>query len=50
MKALVTALPPKQWLAWLHNLEAELKAAKAGGAAGRAALANRTGSAAVENP
>jgi len=50
MKALVTALPPKQWLAWLHNLEAQLKAAKAGGAAGRAALQNRTGSAAVENP
>jgi cytochrome c oxidase subunit 2 len=50
MKALVTALPPKQWLAWLHNLEAQLKAAKEGGAAGRAALQNRTGSAAVENP
>jgi cytochrome c oxidase subunit 2 len=50
MKALVTALPPKQWLAWLHNLEAGLKANKQGGAAGRAALGNRSGSAAVENP
>jgi cytochrome c oxidase subunit 2 len=50
MKALVTALPPKQWLAWLHTLEAELKAQKAAGAAGRAALKNRSGSAAVENP
>lgn len=50
MKALVTALPPKQWLAWLHNLEAELALAKVKGAVGRAALQNRTGSAAVENP
>jgi cytochrome c oxidase subunit II len=50
MKAEVTALPPKQWLAWLHRLEANLKAAKAGGAAGRGALAKRTGSGAVENP
>ena len=50
MKALVTALPPKQWLAWLHTLEANLQANKNGGAAGRAALGKRTGSASVENP
>jgi cytochrome c oxidase subunit II len=50
MRAEVTALPPKQWLAWLHNLEAALQANKNGGAAGRAALKNRSGSAAVENP
>ena len=50
MTALVTALPPKQWLAWLHTLEKDLQANKNGGAAGRQALAKRTGSAAVENP
>jgi cytochrome c oxidase subunit 2 len=50
MTALVTALPPKQWLAWLHTLEKNLQANKNGGAAGRQALAKRTGSAAVENP
>ncbi len=50
MKALVTALPPAKWLAWLHTLEAGLKAAKNGGAAGRSALSGRTGAAAVENP
>ena len=50
MKALVTALPPKQWLAWLHTLENQLAVGKVGGAVGRAALQNRTGSAAVENP
>jgi cytochrome c oxidase subunit 2 len=50
MKALVTALPPAKWLAWLHNLEAQLKAAKQGGAVGRGALSKRTGAAAVENP
>ena len=50
MKAVVTALPPKQWLAWLHNLEVGLKQNKQGGAAGRAVLGKRSGSAAVENP
>ncbi len=50
MKALVTALPPKQWLAWLHALERQLQANKNGGAAGRSVLQKRTGSAAVENP
>jgi cytochrome c oxidase subunit II len=50
MKALVTALPPARWLAWLHTLEAQLKVGKQGGAAGRGVLAKRTGSAAVENP
>lgn len=50
MKALVTALPPNQWLLWLHALEKSLQANKNGGAAGRAALSKRTGSAAVENP
>jgi len=50
MKALVTALPPKQWLAWLHTLEQNLQANKNGGAAGRSVLSKRTGSAAVENP
>jgi len=50
MKAEVTALPPAQWLAWLHGYEKQLNANKAGGASGRAALQNRTGSAAVENP
>ena len=50
MKALVTALPPKQWIAWLHALEKNLQANKNGGAAGRSVLSKRTGSAAVENP
>jgi cytochrome c oxidase subunit 2 len=50
MKALVTALPPSRWTAWLHTLEAELKTAKQGGAAGRAVLGTRTGAASVENP
>jgi cytochrome c oxidase subunit 2 len=50
MRAEVTALPVKQWLAWLHTLKTELKAAQNAGAAGRASLANQTGSAAVENP
>jgi cytochrome c oxidase subunit 2 len=50
MKAEVTALPPHKWVAWLHAQEAALAANKAGGAAGRAALANRTGPAAVQNP
>jgi cytochrome c oxidase subunit 2 len=50
MKATVTALPPQQWLAWLHTLETNLKLAKQGGAAGRATLGKRTGAAAVENP
>jgi cytochrome c oxidase subunit 2 len=50
MKAVVTALPPKQWLAWLHTLEKNLQANKNGGAAGRKVLQKRTGSAAVENP
>lgn len=50
MTAEVTALPPKQWVSWLHKLEAGLTAGKVGGAVGRAALQNRTGSAAVENP
>jgi cytochrome c oxidase subunit II len=50
MTAEVTALPPKQWLAWLHHLEAQLAAAKAGGAAGRASLGKQSGSAAVESP
>jgi cytochrome c oxidase subunit 2 len=50
MRAEVTALPPQQWLAKLHTLEAGLKVGKAGGAAGRAALNQRTGSGAVENP
>ncbi len=35
---------------WLHALEKSLQANKNGGAAGRAALSKRTGSAAVENP
>ncbi len=50
MKAEVTAMPAAKWLSWLHTYEAELQANKNGGAAGRAALQNRTGSAAVENP
>ena len=50
MKALVTALPPKQWRAWLRTLEKNLQANKNGGAAGRQVLQKRTGSAAVENP
>jgi cytochrome c oxidase subunit II len=50
MKALVTAVPPAQFHSWLQTLEKNLKAAKAGGAAGRAALSSRTGAAAVENP
>jgi cytochrome c oxidase subunit II len=50
MKALVTALPPSRWTAWLHTLEAELKTAKQGGAAGRGVLGTRTGAASVENP
>jgi cytochrome c oxidase subunit II len=50
MKAEVTAVPPAQFHTWLQTLEANLKAAEAGGAAGRAALSSRTGAAAVENP
>jgi cytochrome c oxidase subunit 2 len=50
MKALVTALPPKQWLAWMHTLEKNLQANKNGGAAGRKVLGKQTGSASVENP
>ncbi|HEX4033889.1 MAG TPA: cytochrome c oxidase subunit II [Solirubrobacteraceae bacterium] len=50
MRAVVTALPPKQWVAWLHKLEAGLKQNKQGGAAGRGVLNKRSGSAAVENP
>ena len=50
MKAEVTAVPPAQFRTWLQTLEANLKAAEAGGAAGRAALSSRIGAAAVENP
>ena len=50
MKTLVTALPPKQWLAWLHNLEAELATQKHNAAVARGILGKETGSAAVENP
>ena len=50
MKGEVTAVPPAQFKAWLHALETNLKAAQLGGAAGRQALATKTGAAAVENP
>jgi len=50
MRAEVTALAPAQWLAKIHTLEAQLKRNELGGAAGRRALAGRSGSAAVENP
>jgi cytochrome c oxidase subunit 2 len=50
MKAEVTAMSPARWVSWLHTLEAQLAANKVGGAVGRAALNNRTGSASVENP
>ena len=46
----MTALPPKQWRAWMQTLQKNLQANKNGGAAGRAVLGKRTGSASVENP
>lgn len=50
MKAEVTAVPPAQFKAWLTTLQNNLKAGELGGAAGRKALASKTGAAAVENP
>jgi len=48
MKAEVTAVPPKQFIAWIHHQQAEIAAANAAQAKARAAQQNKTGSAAVE--
>jgi cytochrome c oxidase subunit 2 len=50
MRGEVTAVPPARFKTWLHTLETNLKAAELGAAAGRKALASKTGAAAVENP
>jgi cytochrome c oxidase subunit II len=44
----VVALPPKQWLAWLHGQEQRIKQANGAQAKARAQQKNKTGAAAVE--
>jgi cytochrome c oxidase subunit 2 len=50
MKAVVTALPPAQFLAWIHHQTAAITAANAAQARARAQQGNKTGSAAVQVP
>jgi cytochrome c oxidase subunit 2 len=50
MKAEVTAVPPDQFVAWIHNQQRQIAAANAAQAKARAAQQNKTGSAAVEVP
>ena len=50
MTAVVHALPPAQWTAWLTTQEAKLKAAEVAGAAAHNKLLKRHGAQAVENP
>jgi cytochrome c oxidase subunit 2 len=50
MKAEVTALPPKQFLAWIAHQKQAIASANATQAKARSALQNQTGAAAVGGP